>query len=68
MEQQTELTKKFFIATEITAAGNRVKADSVLNDAYEKAISNIQSQIHGDVESDDEDPFNEFDENKDPDQ
>ena len=69
LEKQTELIKKSFIATGITAAGNRVKADTVLNYAYEKPISNIQSQIDGDVESDDEDPFNEFDdENKDPDQ
>ena len=45
LEQQTELIKKSFIATGITAAGNRVKADTVLNDAYEKGISNSHKSM-----------------------
>ena len=62
LSQQTDLIKKSFSATGITAAGDRVKGDAVLKAAYDKVVQQLAADEHSD-----EDPFAELSDGDDSD-
>ena len=62
LSEQKDLIKKSFTATGVIAAGDRVKADLVMSKAYEKAVQDLMEELNTEaVESEDQDPFAQFD-------